>query len=289
MTKIKVSLKTLKVNEPMMLFWSLIPLIVLIIATNYLFNSNQEVLGTNTESEEVLVSKEDINKKIVERNNNFKLNRTGVVTVLFAGATKNQFEVGYPILESKNIKGAVSAPTSEIGEIESKMTWLNLRLLQHQGWEIVSQSRDQICETEKLNDQSVLDSEIVGSKKDLEEYGLYVNAYLAPCGINTTQILNTVKGSYRSFIGFGVLSNSVNSSNKYNLVARNINNEIDINDIKKWIRDTSLNNQWLIIVVPDINDTNDKYSITKELFELVVNEISTSKNQTATFGQVIKY
>ncbi len=288
MTKIKISFKTVKLNEPMMLFWSLIPLIMLIVTTNYLFNFEPAVLGTSTESEEI-VTDNNLNEAIKESNNSYKLNGKGIVTIVFAGATKSQFEEGYSYLEQKNMTAVVSAPTSEINKIESKMSWLNLRLLQHQGWEIISQSRDQVCDKEKLKDQSILDSEIVGSKKDLTEHGLYVNTYLAPCGLSSGQILNTVKGSYDSFMGFGVLANIPSQQSKYNLVGRNINNDVEVEEVKKWIKDANLYNQWLILVIPDINDNNDAYSVSNDKFKAVIDEISISKNQIATIGQVIKY
>lgn len=288
MTKFRI--KTLKLNEPMMLFWSLIPLLVLVVATNYIFNSDTQVLGTATED---LTTQQTVDPKLFDgikaRNNEFKLNRNGVVTILFVGAYKSQFEVGYPIIKSNNMVASVSVPSAEINEIKSKMTWLNLQLLQHQDWEILSQSKDQICDINKLKQEDVVISETVGSKETLTNHNLYVNAYLAPCGINTPELMTEVRSNYNAFVNFGILYNSLPATNKYNLVTRTASNDVDIEEVIGWINDANIRRQWLILAIPEVSENNDNFSISEKYLETIINEISQSKNQVATIGDILKY
>lgn len=290
MARIKINFKTIRLNEPMMLFWSLIPLILLIVTTNYVFNSKADVLGLSTDIVKVEKFNNDGNfDEIKNKNSTFKTGRNGLITILFSGATKNQFETAYPLLEKENMVAVVSAPTLEINKIESKMTWLDLNLLQHQGWEIISQSREQICDTSKLKDLETVISEVKGSKDELSEMGLYVNTYIAPCGVSTPEVVGAVKTNYKGFINFGTSYNSPNQSNRYGLITKSVNNKVSIEEIKGWIKDVKETGQWLIISIPEINSVMSDYSVDSIYLEQIVNEVKLSKVQTATIGQVLKY
>lgn len=288
MTKLK--LKTIKINEPMMLFWSLIPLVVLIVSTNYIFNSGSQVLGTNIEdSQDTVSDTTQIFESIKVENQKFKLQRKGVVSILFAGSYKSQFELGYPLIKENHMVASVSAPSAAISSIPSKMTWLNLQLLQHQGWEVVSQSKDQICDVDKLKDKTVIETEIVESKEELNKHGLYVNSYVPPCGISNQEIISKVRANYKSFINFGIVNNQIPVSNKYNLVARTASNDVNLDDVKNWIKEAGIKNEWLILVIPEISDDNNNFSISEENLKNIVDYISKSEVQVTTIGQILKY
>ncbi len=286
----KIKLKTIKLNEPMMLFWSLIPLVVLIIATNYIFNSNEKVLGTSTEDDQTVVyDTTELFKSIKLDNQKFKWERRGVVTLLFAGSYRNQFDIGYPILKENNMPAVISVPTSDISRIPSKMTWLNLQLLQHQGWEVVSQSKDQICDADKLKEKSIIDSETLDSKNDLTKHGLYVNAYVPPCGVTNSDLMSKARANYKSFINFGILYNQIPVINKYNLVARTASNEVSMGEVDKWIEEANKNNEWLIISIPEISEDKNNFSISEVFLNNIVAQIKKSNVQVATIGEVLKY
>jgi hypothetical protein len=286
--KIKLpNIKIKKIDEPMMLYWSFVPIIALIITTNYIFNSQDKVLGASIADDEVQYFDQNIFDSIKNRNKEYQLQKGGAMTLIFTGATKKQFEVGFPLLKDNNLKAVVSAPTDEVEQIDSKMTWLNLRLLQHQGWEVASQSKRQICDLDKLKVKEIVESELLDSKKELYKQGLYANIYLAPCGIVTKQIQTSVKDVYKSLVTFGILDNSILNYSRYNLVSRTVDNAVTINDVKEWIQNAKSNRQWIILSIPEIGD--DDNLINSDLLKGTVDEIVKSKIQVVTIGEILRY
>lgn len=286
----KIKINTIKINEPMMLFWSLIPLVILVISTNYIFNSGDKVLGTSVEdNNNEIVDRSEVFKSVKLENQKFKWERRGVITILFAGSYKNQFDIAYPLLKENNLKAVVSAPSGDIGELVSKMTWLNLQLLQHQGWEVISQSKDQVCDADKLKDKVILDKEIIESKNDLSTHGLYVNTYIPPCGIVNTDLINKVKANYKSLVNFGIINNQLPSVNKYNLVAKTASNDVSMAEVDSWISEARKNNEWLIIVIPEISEDKNNFSISEIFLKNIVAQIKKNNVQVATIGEVLKY
>lgn len=284
--------KRVKANNAPMLSWLILPIFALFFVTNYFFqkpNENlKQVLGASTNISINTESSVDSREIIKQKFDNFEWSGKGVVSIIFTGAYKNQFDIAYPELSSKGISAGVSVPTQDI-QLGGNMTWLNIRFLQFKGWEIISQSKKQICDKDKLNDLGVIEDEVIGSKKVLSDYGIEVNLYLSPCGVSTPEVSSAVEKNYNGFLKFGIQTNSASSPDAYNLIIRQVDNTINPNNIEKWIKYAKANKTWLIVSFPDISDKEDINSVSYDLFTKSIDQIIKSGMQVALPGEIIKY
>lgn len=277
--------KRIKVANPKMFIWLLVPIFALVHVTQYFFEKPKtQVLGASTEEAYIASNTSDPYKRI----DNFKYNGLGVASIIFTGARKNQYDLAYPEVESRGLLAGVSVPVNEVGFIDS-MTWLNIKLLQFKGWEIISQSRDQICDKEKLKDGNILKNETSGSKEDFTRLGIPVNLYLAPCGITTSIINKRVQENYKGIVKFGIESNLVSVNNFYSLTIRQVNNTVKIADVQSWIKDARVNRKWLIISFPNIDVAQDNNNVTAELLKTTLDELKKSNLQIALPVEILKY
>lgn len=285
--KIIIYYKKIKIAHPEMLLWLLVPIISLFAVTNYLFQEyNTEVLAVNIDQKSKLVGKtvpSKLSEIIVKK---FEWKGNGIISLIFTGSYRSQFDIAFPELKSRGLTAAVSVPVSAVGLPET-MTWLNLRYLQIQGWKIMSQSKDQICNVEVLDDVSVLENEIAGSKKELQDLGFNPDFYIPPCGILTEEIIDTVTKNYNGLITFGVETNNIASPNRYNLITRQVDNTVSIDEVKKWIKIASTERSWLIVSFPNIGHEIDNNHISFALLTQVLDEISKSDLQIEQPNNVI--
>ena len=285
MTKIKLILNKIKINQPMMLFWSVIPLVILIVSTNYIFSGTKKVLGEHTQVEYENLDLNKIQSELSLSSQKVILGKNGQVTLIFSGATKKQFEVAYPLLKANSYLAMVSATTSEIGS-GSKMSVLDLRLLQNQGWEIVSQSRNQVCDKNELNKKDVVDAEVQGSKTDLSDLGILTNNYMAPCGLSTNILKESVLKNYKTFITFGIVPNSKFKGTRQ-LTSLVVNNSFKQLDIERVVKTIKQENNWMILTIPEIVEEDGNISDAK--LEMLIGKIKSEQVQVLTIGQVLKY
>lgn len=288
MKNLKKVIKIKKIKKPLMTIWLLVPLISLLVATHYFFaKPNSQVLGISTENQIPITSAQSgIN--LYQKFNTFKWSGGGVISIVFTGAQKTQYDISYPEVAKRNLTASVTVPVDDIG-LAQTMDWLNIDLLQYKGWEVISQSRNQICDLEQLKDQSVLDDEIQGSREDLTKAGLVVNTYISPCGIDSPQIEEVVKTNYQAFLKFGITTNYLSSINKYNLVARQVNNNVSFDDIQSWIQETKANNSWLILAFPNIGEDHSNNSVSHDLLDKTLDEVVKSNVQVIVPGEILKY
>lgn len=283
--------KRVRANNASMLSWLILPVFTLFFVTNYFFQkpkTETQVLGLNTKVSQIPDDSIDSKESIKQKFKDFNWNGQGVVSIVFTGAHKNQYDLAYKELAKRNLSASVSVPTQDV-DLDGTMTWLNIRFLQFKGWEIVSQSKNQICEKDSLKSSAIIDDEVRGSKEILSNLGLEVNLYLSPCGIITPELSKSVNQNYKGLIKFGIEPNRINSPKTYDLIARQVDNTINANDIEKWIKATKANRSWLILSFPEISDKKDINSINFDLFVKTLDQITQSKMQVVVPGEIIKY
>lgn len=283
--KIITNNKKVHIANPQLLVWLIFPVLSLYSVTHYFFgNYNNKVLGVNTEVKTNIAT--ETPTPIINRFQSvYKNDGKGVVSIIFTGAYKTQIDIAYPELKSRGLNAAVSIPINAIGYPES-MTWLNVRFLYTNGWEIISQSRDQICKKEDFNN-TVLDSEINGSKEDLTGLGFTTNIYLPPCGTLTPDVIKRVSEKYNGLITFDIETNNASKPDKYNLIARQVTNMTTIKEVQKWINDAKTTHTWLILSFPDISDAKSMNDVSKELFLKTIQEVVKSKIQVALPSDIL--
>lgn len=289
MTKILITLQKIKIKEPLMLFWSFIPLVVLIVTTNYIFNTNKhDVLGTNVVSNQINEEDyENIKNRFLQNNQSYVVDKSNaVVSFVFSGLSKGYFEETYPLFKQYGYKASISVVTSELGNNDDLMSINNVRLLQNQGWDVVSQSRKYICNPEELKDPNVVYSEVAGSKQDLKDLGLYTNIYLPACGFTNSDIYKTVSSQYKGLINFGILDNQTKSSGMNFVVARSVNNTTDIKEIESWIKSSKMERRWLVLIISGMGDSN--LDVSFDRLKDILNYSVSQKVQVLSIGQVLK-
>ena len=286
--KIKANYKQIKVKNPGMIVWLFLPVLIFYLITHYIFGKPRNlVLGMSTE-QQPQVSSQESGQNLLQKFESFKWNGKGAVSLVFTGAFKNQYDYGYADISARGLSASVAVPVNSVG-LPGTMSWLNIHLLQFKGWEIISLSRDQICDKEKLKDKNILASEIEDSKNDLTKLGFIVNLYLPPCGIVTTNILNRVESYYKGLMRFGIKSNDIFSINPYSLTIRQVNNTVKFENVKFWIDSARINHSWLILSFPNIGDSVDPNNVSYDLLDKTLNEISKSDLQVAVPGEILKY
>ena len=265
--------------------WLVIPIILVSFVFSY-FVEGIKGSGKDEKNVNLLSSRVDFDKVFTREKllSGFNWNGEGVVTIWFDDAWLTQYEVAYPILLSKNIKATLAVPTDSVGE-KNYMGWWHIEKLQYDGWEINSHTRSHSCEGEFDNKR--LASEFLGSKIDLENHKLLAENFVAPCGVITPEILETVKGHYLSLRTSGPGANPIPVADPYSLKTYVLNNSTTLDYVKNLINDAKSEKYWLLLAFHQIDNSGTKYAITPELFTQIVDEIEKSGLQIALPIQVL--
>lgn len=274
-----------KINKLMMLSWLIMPLIVVWVSVNYLIGAinkpqwnedNQIVLGATNEANN--------DGEMLER---WKWDGDGIVTLWFDDAWISQYKIGFPILEEKEMKGALAVPTESIG-FDAYMNWTQVKRLQFAGWEITSHSKTHDCNIPGLS-SSEIELEILGSKRTLEQRGIETNIYVAPCGTNSPETTEIIKKYYAAARNVEPGLNPLPLQNYYDIKVVAVEKDTSIDTIKQYMTNAGENNQWLILMFHEISDDTSQFGSNEELFRQVIEEVDKSNLEVVLPSQVINY
>ena len=265
--------------------WLIIPAVLTSFVFSYFVKGIRETFGSD-ENIDLVSPKVEFDKTVIREKlvSGFEWNGEGVVTLMFDDAWLSQYEVAYPILNSRNIKASLAVPTDSIGE-KNYMGWWHVEKLQYDGWEITSHTRSHTCEGEF--DSYRLAFEYLGSKIDLEGHKLYVENFVAPCGVITPETLEAVKKYYLSLRTSENGQNPIPVKNPYNIKTEVLNNLTTLDAVKKMISKAKTERAWLILAFHQIDSSGTKYAVTPELFTQIVDEVEKSGLQIALPIQVL--
>jgi LPXTG-site transpeptidase (sortase) family protein len=207
-----------------------------------------------------------------------KEQKEGYVTFWFDDGLSSTYEIAYPLLTEKGWK-AVTAVISNREVAQEKfdpdgdpvMTWDQVKELVDSGWEISSHTRthprlNEITEIEKLRD------EIIGSKEDLEKMNFQVHSFTYPYGQNGRQ-----SGQEMISDNYLYWRSSLKKINPVpawrHLTSFAISEEVEKEDLEKWVEETKERNGWLVITLHGIVDNPVN---TRDQFNMVLNVVENS-------------
>lgn len=264
--------------------WTVLPILIVWIATNYLIGelrqpawNKGQVLGASADAF-------DQAPKLTD-SNDFQWQGSGLVTFWFDDAWGSQYSEGYPVLQQSGFKGTLAIPTKLVG-LTSYMNWAQIQQLQFKGWEVTAHTRRHDCSMDQFS-QDQIDEEIFGAKDDLKGQGLYVDNYVAPCGVSSPLIMASVKRSYLSFRTSNEGYNPIPVEDPYDLLIQKIMVTTTQDDIQSWVNNAKQNHSWLIIVVHQIDDSKTAYSISPSLFKQTVQIVKNSGLPVITPNQAL--
>ena len=119
-------------------------------------------------------------------------------------------------------------------------------------------------------DSTKIQKELGDSKTILNRYGLEADYYVTPCGEENEFLVNYARHSYLALrtSEFGV--NPLPVKNPYHLYAYAVNNKTTIDEMKEWIEKAKNENGWVILVFHQIGNGKEKYEITRDTLEKIL-------------------
>lgn len=268
--------KTTKQESRLQLFsWLVLPILGVWIVTSYLVGITRtpDWLGKRENSQTILGSQTSGISKY--QNSTFQWKGAGLITIWFDDAWYSQYSTAFPILEKESLKAALAVPTGIVGGGEY-MGWAHIKKLSKSGWEISSHTRSHDCNEEERDIQT-LESEILGSKNDLEENGINAEVFVTPCGFADRGITETAKLYYLAMRGSGEGINTLPVEKPYELTVKTIHSTTKLSEIDNWINEAKRQKGWLILAFHQVDESNSEYSVSPDNFLKIISLIKTSQ------------
>ncbi len=209
------------------------------------------------------------------------------VTLCFDDAYKEVYTIGFPILKEYGIRGTLGIITNEIGGSFEGYPLMNLSQiteLHNNGWEIASHSVTHPYLT-SLTDEEVI-NELMNSRNALRDFGFKVNAFVVPYGNYDDRIKNLVKKYYYSCRPSILGTNSIPVEDRYMLKSKWVMND-SFETIKIWIDDAIANDNWLIIMLHNIDKPEREYNISSENLREVSQYLTEQKIKVLNISEVL--
>ncbi|MCL4384247.1 polysaccharide deacetylase family protein [Patescibacteria group bacterium] len=274
-------------NRIFFISWLVIPVVLVWLSTNYLIGLNRQTKwqteNNPKESQAQIQSATDV---IDENIQPIKWNGQGLVTIGFDDAWNSQFGVAYPILEARHLKATLAVPTGLVGDPDY-MSWSQIRMLSHKGWEITSHTRNHSCNPTDMTDAYVSE-ELGGAKVDLKNHGIIANNFVSPCGVNTPNIINTAKEDYLSLRTSGDGYNDLPVTDPYGLKVQAVEWNTTPADVASWLATARNKKQWVIIVFHQIQNDQSKYATSIDKFTTMMDEVANSGLQVVLPTQALE-
>jgi peptidoglycan/xylan/chitin deacetylase (PgdA/CDA1 family) len=263
-----------------LLSWFIIPLLVVWIAINYLVGSlRQPIWQTNVLEQPNAVNRSHVSAAqpavITPKNTPPPLywQGEGLVTFWFDDAWESQYSSAFPILEDAGFKASLAVPTRLV-DSPAYMTWPQIKRIYYKGWEINPHSRTHTCAISDLQPAQI-DSEIIGSKQDLEREGLSSDnfIYITPCGYGSPKILATIRQNYTAMRTSEQGLNELPIKDPYNLKTYEVGDTTTVEDIEPWLQKAKDEKSWIILMFHQVDDGHSEYDVSpsrlREIVELV--------------------
>lgn len=189
----------------------------------------------------VLLSIYTINSYIITKKSG------GYVSLTFDDGLYNDYLLAYPLMKKYGYSGTLYmiANQSDFFEGKKVMTFDEAKVLQDNGWEIGSHSLNHKNLVFLSDDE--LKTEIVLSKKILNDNGFDVNSLSLPFGEYNKKVIREAQEYYSSVRLMKVGFNNLNSINLYGLKSVNVKTSYSPEDICSLIKHAQKRGFWLIL------------------------------------------
>lgn len=266
-----------------LLSWLIVPVLALWLSTNYIIGlTHKPAWSTDTAA----ASRQSAPLMDAPSIQPLDWQREPLVTLWFDDAWQSQFSEGYTQLHSRGLTGALAVPTNFIGQ-DSYMGWSQIKLMQHNQWEISSHTRSHDCSESDLTPKFV-DIELGGALSDLNRHGLRADNFVTPCGASNDAMLATAKKYYSSLRTSEGGINPLPVTNPYNLKVRTIVRTTTLDEIDAWLAEAAAAKGWLILVFHQIDHDQTEYGTTPEMLAAILDHVQQSNIRVALPEQVLQ-
>lgn len=282
----KVIPPSTQANKYSLFGWLVLPLFFCALVINFTLSTLTSTAQSNkTDSKTSEAIFYEVPKDGQQERSLFDTQGRGAATILFNNSWASQFKYGYPYLKKNNLKGSTSVITSYL-DYPAYFKWDQIKEVSREGWEIVSQTENFVCEWEALNTDQVRE-EVYGSKHELLSHGVYSKHFASPCGKVDIRLTDRVTYYYSTQIIGEEGTNFIPVKEKYLLKSRTITNRTSLGEMNSWINGAINNNGWIIFTFNQIEEQGDESSITPEKFQEAINLIVSSQIAIVVPSQII--
>lgn len=208
----------------------------------------------------------------------------GLVTLNFDDGWKTTHNNTIPILNAAGFKSTQYIITGRF-HFPAYVTQDQVLAMHNQGHEIGAHTRTHRDLT--TLSQTEMQSEIAGSKSDLENLGITVKTFAYPFGAYNSATDTVVRragfsGARTSNGGF-----NTSNSNRYFLARQPVEANTTFAQIKSWIDDSAQNETWLVLVFHRVDTNGTQYAITPALFKQIVDYLKQKSSKVVTTAEAI--
>jgi peptidoglycan/xylan/chitin deacetylase (PgdA/CDA1 family) len=270
-----------------MLGWLFIPALLLVFLSAQLIKTVETFATTlHDKAKHKQIAEGDISTTIPEIPP-FVYQNTGLVTLWFDDAWESQYSIGLTTLDKYNFKGALAVPTKAV-ETYQYMTWLQVKRMQHKGWEITAHSRIHNCNMQKAN-QALINSEVLGSQTDLRSRGFRSDIYVTPCGVSNSALVSTVRKSFPEALRTSDPGlNPLPMPYSYDIQIIAITNKTTKQDIVNILAQAKASRTWAVFTFHRLDNGTQEYDTDQKHFEAIIEAVYESGLPVVLPTQVLR-
>lgn len=258
--------------------WLILPFVLVWLSTNYLIGLNRRPvwqMESNPKENQVLAQTTHIAENDIEK---IHWKGEGMVTLWFDDAWTSQFTVAMPLLEEKHMVGALAVPTGMIG-FDDYMSWNQVKLLEHKGWEITSHTIHHSCDENELTDEYI-EQELKGAEDELNAHGIRALHFVTPCGTKSDKITEIAKKYYLSLRTTEDGFNELPVTNPYHLKVQAVEWNTSPEKVAGWVKEASEKHYWLILMFHQVQETESRFAVTPQNLSRILDTIQESGLKT---------
>jgi peptidoglycan/xylan/chitin deacetylase (PgdA/CDA1 family) len=175
------------------------------------------------------------------------------VTFSFDDGSRTQIDHGYPVLKKFGYPATIYLVTKYMGHDEWYLDWGNVKILTDAGWDAECHTRTHPHLDTLTHKQLV--SELDGCIHDLRWHGYLGRHFATPFGETDPTVQRELKKRFVSVRAGEVIGNELNWENKlnrYQLSIYPLNEDSDLELMKRLIEHGTFEKRWLIFMVHQV-------------------------------------
>ncbi len=210
--------------------------------------------------------------------------QTGAVTFRFDDGWQSQYDVALPALQSAGIRGTFYIVTRQLQDDGFSGFMSKAEVQQLAGSQEVAAHTQTHPHLPTLS-SSQQQTEIAGSKSDLESMGITGQSFSYPYGEYTADTTQIVKDAGFSSAVTTIETAVSPGADRFQLPSPSLQLSDTPQSIEAMIDSAIANHQWLIMTFHRIDSSGDQYSITPSNFQEVVNYVKDHNIPTVTVSE----
>lgn len=220
----------------------------------------------------------------------FEWNGSGLVTLWFDDDWLSQYANASPLMKRYGYPGVLTVVTDTVCS-PYHMSWHQVYELVGEGWEIVSGGRSKVCDAYLLEQSpALLDSEIVGSQKDLSLHHIITSLFVSPCGFPTYLFPNLENKILKNYSTIRIADSSLNHlplTNTVNLTSYFIDESIPLSTIEQLLNEAKEQRSWLILTFRQVDGYPYYFNTSLPRFQAILELIKKSQLPVVLPSQVL--